>query len=71
MEKSTLSIPIHWNEIIQKQQWYRLTPLLYEHLDEQQNRDVLKWIDFTARSEGHVPLWYFHSEIDSNIFNMS
>jgi len=28
-------------------------------LDEQQNRDVLKWIDFTARAEGHVPLWYF------------
>jgi hypothetical protein len=56
---SYFSIPNLWNEMISKQQWYRLTPLLYEHLDEQQNRDVLAWIDYTARKDGHVPLWYF------------
>lgn len=57
--QNSLSIPLFWYDLIQKHQWNRLTPLIYEHLDEQQNRDVLAWIDIIARKEGHVPLWYF------------
>ncbi len=52
-------VPLFWNELVARHQWYRLTPLIYEHLDENQNRNVFQWVEKMARNHGHVPLWYF------------
>jgi len=54
----TRLVPSSWEDFKQRNEWNNLFPLLYFHLDERQNRNVLFWIEENSRKYGHVPLWY-------------